>query len=266
MERLTELERHGHAYGELHLAVAFTEGLEGLSAKRVRSHGWDKTDPLPDGPYGAALLRGRGERRNPAIVLARSGMFGMDVDGPEGVRLLKQFAPEGLPLTVAVLTGREAGYHLWFLAPEGTSTVFVQLGAEGVQTKTGQYLIAPPAIHSAGRVYRFAEGRAPWEIPMALMPLPILTRIEKASHAERERQTASDKPVTEGGRHDRLMRLGCAMRRRGACLEAVEAALLAENARMCLPPKDAAIVRELARDLHKRYGPEATTTDRRGQP
>lgn len=75
------------------------------------------------------------------------------------------------------------------------------------------------------------------------MPARILNRICRACHSERERKAASDKPVTAGGRHDRLMRLGSAMRRRGACLEAVEAALLAENAVMCQPPKDTHTVR-----------------------
>lgn len=257
-DRLADLERHGRVYGELRLAIAFTEGVEGEGAKRVRSKGWDKTDPLPDGPFGAALLRNRGERRNPAVVLARSGLLGIDVDGAGGVHRLKQLAPEGLPLTVTVLTGKDDGYHFWFRPPADAAIAFIEFGPEGVQAKTGQYLVVPPAVYpEAGRVYRFAEGRAPWEVPIALMPTRMLNRIQRACHGERIRRAASDKPVTAGGRHDRLMRLGSAMRRRGACIEAVEAALLAENAVMCSPPKDLETVRVLARDLHKRYGPEA---------
>jgi hypothetical protein len=256
MERAAELERHGRVYGELRLAIAFTEGLAGDGAKAVTSKGWDRTQPLPTADFGAALLRNRGLTRNPAIVLAPSGLVGFDVDGPKGVELLKQLVPERLPVTVTVESGRDGGgWHFWFKRPAGATTAFVQLGEKGVQVKTGQYLIAPPALHPAGRVYRFADGRAPWDVPLALLPARILQRLERAANGNRERPPASDEPTTEGGRHDRLMRLGCAMRRRGACLQAVEAALLAENEHMCIPPQPTDTVRDLAQDLHERYGP-----------
>ena len=46
-----------------------------------------------------------------------------------------------------------------------SGTVFVELGPEGVQSKTGQYMVCPPAIHfDSGRTYQFVAGRAPWDI------------------------------------------------------------------------------------------------------
>ena len=216
MSRAELLERHGRAYGELRLAVAFTTGLDGDDAKAVTVRGWDRTPRLADPEQGAAIVGTRGERRNPAIVLRPSGLVGVDVDGPEGVELLHRLVPDGMPRTVAVETGKEAGYHLWYLAPVGARSVFVELGPEGVITKAGQYLVAPPALHPSGRVYRFADGRAPWELELAVLPLRLLERFERAAHGERERRAVTVGPIAAGGRHDHLMRLGCAMRRRGA--------------------------------------------------
>ncbi len=132
MSRAELLEQHGRAFGALRLAVAFTAGLDGDDAKRVTARGWDRTPRLADPEQGAAILRTRGERRNPAIVLRPSGLVGVDVDGPEGVELLRRLVPEGMPRTVAVETGKNAGYHLWYLAPDGGRSAFVELGPEGV--------------------------------------------------------------------------------------------------------------------------------------
>lgn len=257
MSRVEELQRHGYVYGELHLAIAFTAGLEGDDAKRVSGNGWDKTERLPGGPFGAAYLAGRGERRNPAVVLRPSGLVGIDIDGPDGVELIRDLLPEGLPRTVTVETGKPSGYHLWYFAPEGARWAFVELGPEGVEAKTNQCLIVPPGLHPSGRVYRFAEGRAPWDAIPAVLPLDILEKLGRAAHGDRQRVAATEGPIIAGGRHDHLMRLGCAMRRHGACLEAVEAALLAENAHRCRPPQSHDEVAALALDLTDRYGPTA---------
>lgn len=252
MTRAELLERHGREYGRLRLAVAFTVGIEGDDAKAVRTTGWDRTRPLADPEQGAAILRTRGERRNPAVVLRPSGFVGVDVDGPEGVELARRLVPEGFPATVSVETGKELGYHLWYRAPDGACSAFVELGPEGVKAKAGQYLVAPPAVHPSGRVYRFADGRAPWEHELAVLPLRLLERLERAAGQRRERN-ATGGPVVAGGRHDWLMRLGCAMRRRGAGPDALEAALLAANAETCQPPQDERLVRELAADIADRY-------------
>ena len=257
MTRAELLERHGRAYGALRLAVAFTAGLEGDDAKRVTFRGWDTTRPLADPEQGAAIVRHRGETRNPAIVLRPSGLVGVDVDGPEGVELLRRLAPEGLPRTVAAQTGKLDGFHLYYRAPDGARVAFVELGPEGVTAKRNQYLVAPPALHPSGSVYRFAEGRAPWELELAALPLVLLERLERAAHGERQRQAVTVGPIAAGGRHDHLLRLGCAMRRRGAGEATIAAALVVENRDRCAPPKDEPLVLELARDIARRYPPGA---------
>ena len=224
------LERHGRAYGGLRLAVAFTAGLEGDAAKRVTSRGWDKTRPLADPDQGAALLRHRGEHRNPAIVLRPSGLVGIDVDGPEGLELLRRIVPEGLPRTAAVETGKQAGYHLHYLAPEGSRSAFVELGPEGVTVK-GEPVPRRAAERSPlGPCLSVRRRPRAVGLELATLPLALLVRLERAAHSEREQRAVTVGPITAGGRHDHLMRLGCAIRRRGAGEATIAAALLGEGA------------------------------------
>jgi hypothetical protein len=257
--RLELLERHGRAYGDLRLAIAFSDGLEGDDAKRVTRKGWPNTPRLADAGHGAGLLR-RGVNRNPAVVLAASDLVGIDIDGPEGAELLRKINPRPsvrqLPRTIAVATGK--GWHLWYRRPEGlTGCAKIELGPEGLEIAKDGYLIAPPAIHSSGRVYRFAEGLAPWEIAPAVVTHEQLAPFLAYAKTSRAAEIASTGPISEGGRHRHLFRVGCAMRRVGAGEESIRAALIAENAQRCEPPKAEWLVRELARDIADRYQPTA---------
>jgi hypothetical protein len=251
--RIELLERYGRVYGELGLAVAFTDGIEGDDAKRVTRKGWNQTPRLADGPFGAALLAGRGLQRNPVVVLGASGLIGIDIDGPEGAQLLRNLRSERLPRTVTVETGK--GWHLWYRRPEGLEgAAKIELGPEGLEVAKDGYLVAPPALHPSGHVYAFASGREPWNLPLAeLSAEPFLAHAKRSRTAE----IASHEPSTAGGRHRRLRRLAGAMVRVGATDAAILAALLVENEHGCYPPKDERLVRELARDIAKRYRPEA---------
>lgn len=252
--RLEELERHGRAYGELHLAIAFTDGIDGDAAKRVTRKGWPQTTRLADGPHGVGMLQ-RGERRNPVVVLGSSGLIGIDIDGTEGMHLLREQHPERMPRTVTVETGK--GWHLWYRRPHGAIVgAKIELGPEGLEVAKDGYLVCPPALHPSGRVYRFADGLAPWDLePVVLHERhlePFLVHARKC----RGEAIVSTAPITAGGRHRHLRRVAGAMRRVGACEESILAALLVENTRRCHPPKDERLVRELARDITNRYAPE----------
>jgi hypothetical protein len=251
--RAALLQRCGHVYGELGLAVAFTDGIAGDDAKRVTRKGWNQTPSLADGPFGAALLAGRGLQRNPVVVLGASGLIGIDIDGPEGAKLLRGVASERLPRTVTVETRK--GWHLWYRRPyRMTDVTKIEFGPDGLEVAKDGYLVAPPALHPSGHVYTFAAGREPWSVPIAGLNIePFL------AHAKRSRSAAiaSRGPIVEGGRHRHLRRIAGAMVRVGASETAVLAALLAENEHRCQPPQDERVVRDLARDIAARYQPEA---------
>jgi hypothetical protein len=253
-----ELERHGYCYGELHLAVPFTRGqrLEDDEYKTV--YNWQSVPPLPDGPFGAALLAGRPDR-NVAVSLRRSGLLGVDIDGAAGRDLVRELVPQGLPPTVAVATGRaDGGVHGWYWAPDGAAKVKIQFAAKLTLSADG-YLIAPPSWHAEAQArYVFVDGRAPWGCEIAPFPARLLEQLGLYGRDLDEANRADDEsPLTPGDRHPHLLRIGGAMRRVGAGEPAIAAALLSENERRCRPPKTEAQVRALARDIAKRYPPGA---------
>lgn len=252
------LERCGRCYGELHLAIAFTISQAApLEFKQCKF--WKDTKQLPSGDYGSAYVTGRGRTKNPAVVLAASGLVGIDIDGQEGRDLARRLAPGQWPPTVAVRSGRpDVGLHMWYRAPKGTLNHKVQLAHSLMLSRDG-YFICPPALHTlAGKPYTFLPGRAPWEIEIALLPDWLQEKLTD-ERSEREQQLRHDdsSPITEGERHFHLLRVAGAMRHAGAGEPAILAALLSENARRCMPPKDDAVVRALAHDIATRYPPGA---------
>src|SRR5262245_27277751 len=94
-ERQALLEQHGRAYGELRLAIGWTEGIEGPAAK-ISKHWQSHPDRLATAEHGAGLFR-RGLARNPVVSLAASGLIGVDVDGDAGVQLCRRLVKGGFP-------------------------------------------------------------------------------------------------------------------------------------------------------------------------
>lgn len=253
-DRTAALERHGRAYGELHLAVGWTVGLHGDDAK-VSRHWQSRPDRLADANHGAGLFIGRGTTRNPVVSLHASNLIGVDVDGEPGRRLMHELVPSGFPSTVVVRSGRaDGGAHAWFRPCAEARHHKIEFSAEGLELIADGYLVIPPAIHVTGRPYAFASGRAPWEIEIAELPQAIYDMLVQHHRRSDEHERSDDaSPLPPGARHRHLRRVAGAMRRAGAGEAAIAAALLVENERRCTPPKDERVVRELARDIATRY-------------
>jgi hypothetical protein len=258
-------ERHGRCYGQLHLAIKFTVSVSADGDEFKCAKGWEATPPLSDGPFGAALLAGRCERHNPIVVLRNSNLIGVDVDGEGGRQLCRELVPEGFPRTVCARSGRrDGGAHLWFRPPPGAKVTKhkIEFKTDGrLVLSTNGYLLVPPAVHAeAGVNYEFEPGLAPWETPIAVLPERLVERLTARLRVDDESDRADDEtPLAPGQRHRHLLRIGCAMRRAGAGEPAIAAALLSENERRGNPPKSDQVVRELARDIVKRYAPGAKT-------
>jgi len=261
-DRLADLDRIARAYGELSLAVGFTDGVEGDAAKRITGS-WNRTKPLTDAGFAAGLMA-RCEKHNPAIVLGASGLIGIDIDGREGLELFVKIAGT-LPRTVTVTTGK--GAHLWFRPPPGVNGVAaIEFGANGVTLKKEGYFIAPPGLHPSGAVYQFREDRAPWEVSIAELPVEALEEMRHAAGAHRKAGGARGtpgEPIREGGRRTALCSMAGAMRRRDMGEEAILAGLRAENAARCDPPLPDEEVAALARDFAARYEPAESVEPKR---
>ena len=184
-----------------------------------------------------------------------SGLVVVDIDpyagGDQSMDgLVEQFG--ALPITPVVRTGG-GGFHYFFSYPKtGLRNSAGKLG-DGLDIRgDGGYVVAPPSIHPNGTQYRWAEGRSPDDIPLA--PLPTWV-IERLSSTPTIQQPIAEDVIREGRRHATLLSSGGAMVSRGMSAEAVEAALLVENARRCEPPLPSDEVLELANDLSARYSP-----------
>jgi putative DNA primase/helicase len=198
-----------------------------------------------------------------------SGVFVVDVDGEAGRASLAELERRGLtfPTTLTVTTGRaDGGEHRYFRMPPGIDIRNDQSGRIGPHIDargTGGFVVFVGSIHASGKQYRFIDPSA----PVADAPGWVIERLTAHSPMPAATAQASPEAVTKGGRTNRLVSLAGTLHKRSMAVEAIEAALLAENAAQCVPPLPEAKVRAIARDIPARYpNPETGTPPSDGIP
>ena len=190
-----------------------------------------------------------------------SGIFVIDVDGPDGEAALRKLESEhgDLPETATVFTAR--GVHRWFEYPDATS-IRNSAGklAPGVDVRaSGGFVLVPPSLHPSGKRYRWGES----ETAIAAAPSWLIERVSAPANGV----AAATPPdewadliaagVPEGSRNCTLARLaGHLLRHRIDPFVALEL-LRAWNEGRCRPPlPDAAVERIVgsisARELRRR--------------
>lgn len=247
MSREALLQEYGRFYGEQHFAVAFTSTTEGDEAKRVTTRGWDKTAPLADGPFGSALLAGRGDKRNPAIVLRPSNLIVLECDTEEDLIRIEQL---GLPVTLTVRSSKPYKRHYYFRpAPELEALPYVAFRFESgkLTADTGRYFLAPPSIHPSGAVYAFIAGRGPADLQLAVLPdrvyrdLAQQARVETTELRDAIAEDSTAK-IHAGNRRDLIFRYACMLRRWGVPQAQILEQCQAFNNARCDPPVERALV------------------------
>ena len=174
-----------------------------------------------------------------------SGVWVLDLDGPEGLETLECLEQEHgrLPDTVTVGTP-SGGRHLYFRLPPGVEIRCAARVLPGVDVRgEGGYVVVPPS-RVGGRPYRWVRlgevAQAPdWLLEALHRPSPAAQTTAFSGGAVR---------WCEGERNTRLFREGCALRRRGYSAAEIEAALLVLNAGRCDPPLPEAEVEKIARN------------------
>lgn len=254
-ERKPLLQQLGRFYGEQHFAVTFTGTTTGADAKRVIAKGWDHTAPLADGNFGSALVAGRGEKRNIAIVLRPSNLIVVECDTEED--LVKITALE-LPQTLTVQSSEAYKRHFYFRPdPELAAIPYVAFRFENgkLTADAGRYFLAPPSIHPSGAVYSFLPGLGPEETPIAVLPAGLYEQLARqAGISQRANAALPGAPIAQGGRDQALTSLAGAMRRRGATEREILAALQVMNSERCRPPLDSQDLERIAGSI-SRYAP-----------
>jgi hypothetical protein len=181
-----------------------------------------------------------------------SDLIVLDVDPRHGgLESLRQFEVENgsLPKVPAVRTGG-GGFHFYFKYLPGLGNRVGLL--PGIDVKSdGGYVVYPGSRHKSGRQYRWLYGRTPRKVSTAPFPAALLKLTKSRTSAI---ATESESTILEGKRNATLASLAGTMRSRGMTEEAIEAALLEDNARRCNPPLQDAEVRNIAHSV-SRYAP-----------
>jgi putative DNA primase/helicase len=97
-----------------------------------------------------------------------SGLVVVDIDGPEGEKLLADFNAEfgPLPEDLSATTGK--GRHLYFAYPPDAQSI-KNIGNGKLDLRgDGGYVVAPPSRHASGRVYAWKHAKTLHEITTKL--------------------------------------------------------------------------------------------------
>lgn len=256
------LDAYGRFYGEQHFAVAFTAAIAGDNAKRVTTEGWDKTTRLADGDFGAALVSGRGKRRNPVIVLRPSELIALESDSEPD---LARISALGLPETLTVRSSEPYKRHYYFRPDPLMETVpYVAFRFEPgkLTADSGRYFLAPPSIHPSGAVYSFIPKRGPGEVEIATLPEEVYRQLSEQARVEASElkhaiETDPEAKIRAGTRRDLIFRYACMLRRWGLSEAAILESCLHFNETRCEPPVERHLVQvQVDGAMKKRGGQE----------
>jgi hypothetical protein len=179
---------------------------------------------------------------NVGIVTGRvSGLVVVDVDPRhDGAASLDRALAEHdpLPRTVEAETGG-GGRHLYFAHPG--VPVHNRVGIlPGIDLRAdGGCVVAPPSLHPGGRRYRWKEGHAPGEAPLAALPRWLLGAAQgdgPRGHPPAHWRTLVRQDVAEGTRNNTLASLAGHLLWCGVDPRVVLELLLAFNSVRCRPP------------------------------
>lgn len=193
------------------------------------------------------------------ITGAVSGIIVLDIDGPEGVRALKD-GKYSVDATVISKTGG-GGWHYVYLHPGGDCRNFASKIGATILPKVdfrgdGGLIIAPPSMHKSGNRYEWQAG--PDMIDPAPAPGWLVKLIREQFKTQRGSKQAepAGETIPEGQRDQTLTSLAGSMRRRGMVAEEIFQSLMAVNANRCRPPLAESQVRKIANSV-SRYEPGA---------
>jgi putative DNA primase/helicase len=178
------------------------------------------------------------------------GLVVLDEDGTDGAASLEG---KHLPPTPCASTGK--GLHRYFASGNGQVRNAVRL-LPGVDLRgEGGYVVAPPSIHPSGAAYAWCDGLAPDEVALAPMPDWLANLLGQGRPPQGPAPQVPER-IAEGQRNAALTSLAGTMRRHGMGVDAIEAALLADNAARCDPPLAETEVRQIAQSVARYPAPD----------
>lgn len=132
---------------------------------------------------------------NVGVHCRASGFVVIDIDprsgGIESFNRLEELAEGVIPETVTAFTGEYStprdgvvrGRHLFYRVPDGTTFRGKIPGLPGIDIKYNGYVLLNPSNHFSGVTYEWAEGHAPWEMPITDLPPQLLAVLGKTGRS-----------------------------------------------------------------------------------
>lgn len=194
-----------------------------------------------------------------------SGIVVLDVDPKHGGdksldALEARHGP--LPTTVEAVTGG-GGRHLYFAHPGFEVRNRAGL-ARGLDLRgDGGVIVVPPSVHPSGRPYRWREGRAPDDCPLA--PLPVWLLVPRfgvdgpIGHPLDYWRNLVKEGVTEGQRNTTIASFTGHLLWHQVDPDVVMELMLAWNRTRCRPPLEDEEVIRTVRSIEKTHGGDRDT-------
>jgi len=156
----------------------------------------------------------------------RAGYFCvLDYDPRNDPENRERWKEDPLPFTPMVETGG-GGAHFYFFTPTPIGKRKVGPGKDLLGE--GSYVVAPPSIHPSGKRYVWAEGRAPFVIPLASLPEWVKPFADQSG----EKHYTMPPPIPEGYRYHYAVSLMGFLLAKGADIEKVTDFILANRERL----------------------------------
>jgi Bifunctional DNA primase/polymerase, N-terminal len=160
---------------------------------------------------GDPALIARWWRRTPSANIAvatgsESGLFVLDVDGPEGERTLANLERRHGPLPAIYpqqWTGSGVGWQAFFAYPEGRQ-IRNSAGRLGRKLDTrgiNGYVLLPPSNHRSGNRYKWAVDRNPKSVPPGDASPWLLDLLDPPPQPEAPRQQWTRHQHKDGNRY-----------------------------------------------------------------
>lgn len=148
---------------------------------------------------------------NVAVFCRPSGFFVIDIDprsgGPDSFEKFESLVDGALPPTAEAITGEYSmngriirGRHLFYKCDENEVLIgnLRKAGLPGVDIKHNGYVLITPSRHFSGVCYEWAEGKAPWQTPIAEAPEELLAALRKGRKPGTTALGSSDWSFVEG--------------------------------------------------------------------
>lgn len=206
-------------------------------------------------PQQVAAWASGQEELNYAVALGPSGLAVVDIDSEHGeAELAGALLGDEVPVTPEARTSR--GRHLYFRDPGGLT----KSAAGGLDLQVGTALaIIPPSIHGDGAPYRWAEGRDPASVDVAMMPDALIAHFRQRGHRTNPGGTGH---IPEGERNVALTGIAGSLRAKGDTEEQIATKLSAINQERCTPPLGEEEVASIATSISKYPAGDGSEADR----